>query len=769
MHTDLSTSGLAGGTYNIAVHFTGFSSAGNIADMKLETYTANTMGSCGTFVVPTGTTSAPTVGRNGITATNLANRWVIGTDDEAATPLYAFYTSRKSGSWNDTTSGNGTWSLSSDTTQSSCGCIPVSGSYVIIDSATTVTAVASDSVDFMVIQNGGTFINNSSCTLVVLGDMTVHGTGTFTNNGTFIIDGDLELPSAAVTSSNNVTVSYDLILPSGGSYTQSGGTLTVNGNLIDTGTITLGSGGAISLTGSGATISGTGTIYDSLGTITISNNKTITSGSSFAIGTSSANTTINIASGATLSNAGTVTLNGSVTGAASSSTWVNNANSVLNITGTLLATGTLDASIGPNTINYDGTGAQTIAAPATWYYNLSVSNTGTKSLSTPAQVTNAVTISGSAILDEDSNALTGTAALNMTGTSQLKLQRSVEGVYPELTGLYSLTGGSVILNQTGDSAILYPAVYNNLTINGSKAYDISGISNINNNFYMQNSATLNNNNLLTVDGIFTDSSTGTTTLSEDITVNGIALLAGTLNDGGNNITINGSGGWNLSGGTFGSAGQTIFYSKSGTAQNIGGSSPTSFYNLVINNPGNNVQLNVLPAASTQVIGFLNLTSGNLVTTSSNILLMQDTATVINGSASSYVSGPMIKQGNTNFAFPIGKSGIYAQVGISGLQNVTTQVTAEYFPTAYGTLTPLGSNLSQVSNKEYWMIERSVTSDSLQVELFWTNALRSNIINCPYLTIAHYMGGQWINQGGTAIGGSVCAGTGIGAVTNKRLC
>ena len=757
MHSDLTTTSLAGGTYNIKLHYTGFSASGNVSDLKLETYTGGVMGSAGTHVTTVGPANTPTVVRTGLTLAQLSNAWVCGTNDKNASPLYAYYYSRKTGNWSDTSA----WSLTSGGAGASCGCTPISGSYETIDSGQTITINRNDSAQIIDLLKVGTLIEGSSHSLAVSGNLTTYGTGVFTNNGTTVIQGALILASGTSSSSGSVTAGDAVVLGSGGTYKQTGGTLTLTDEIIDSGTITIGPSGAISINGVGTTISGTGAINDSAGTISISSNKTISSGSSLTFGTATANTTIAIASGTTLSNVGTVTVNGSITGAAASSTWINNAQSNLSITGTILSTGVLDASVSPNTVNYSGSGSQTIKDLVTSYYNLTASNAGAKSLSAAAQVTNALTISGSAILDEGTNILSGTASINMTGASQLKLQRSVADVYPELTGIYSLTGGTVIINQTADSAIISPAQYYNLTLNGTTAYDISGVTTISNNFYLQNSAFLDNNNALTIGGIFTDTSSATTSLSDNITVYGIALKAGTLDDDSNTITINGAGGWNRSGGTFKTYGQTIFAGSS--AQNIGGSGATTFATLVINNPGN-VTLNVSPAAATVVTTNFNLMNGNLITNSTNILRLLDTATVSNGSASSYVSGPHASAWSSAnfFIFPIGNNGVYGQAGISGIIDSTTEVTAQYFNNTYSTLTPRNPSLTQVSHTEYWNISRAVTSDSLQLQLFWTNATNSDMINCSYLTVAYYNGSQWMNEPGAAVNGSVCTGTGSGS-------
>ena len=559
----------------------------------------------------------------------------------------------------------------------------------------------------------------------------------------------------------DATGSY-ISLDSGSTYIQYSGTLTVSGNIIDSGTITASPGGIFNFDGTGAVISGTGAITDSAGTITISDDKTIASGSSLTIGTPTANTTVNIASGATVSNAGSIILYGSITGVDGTSMWLNNAYSSLTVTGDILDIGALDASTPPNTVSYVGNGNQNIAPPVGSYYDLIVTNSGIKQMTADVQVDDAVIIANEAILNEDTFSLNGLGSLNMNDTSGLVLQRSASGEYPELLGVYTLTGGTVTINQTSNSAVVTPAKYYNLVLNGASPYDMSGVDTVQVNFYMFGSATLSNSENICIGDTFTYASSAYSTLYGNVIVPEISILNGTLDDGGDTITIIGEGGWNMSGGNFNSTGQTVFYSDSGIAQVISGSSPATFHHLLINNP-DGVTLSLSPAAATSVSAYLNLTLGNVFTDSLNILLCLDTATSINSSINSYVWGPMQKVGATNFMFPVGKSGIYEPAGISSIIDTATLVTCEYFPASYTTLLPLANNLSQVSNREFWMIERTVTSDSLQVQLYWTDADFSDIENCDNLTIAHYTNYQWNNENAAPVSGSACSGSGSGSV------
>ena len=316
MHTDLSTTTLAGGIYNITVHFTGFGSSGNVSDLKLETNTGGVMGSAGIHLATIGAVSAPTLRRDTITASQIGNTWVAGTNNKYATPLYAYYYSRKTTNWSDTSA----WSFTGGGTGPSCGCTPLNNSYVVIDSANTVTVNANDSVQYIDILNGGALTVSSPNTFTATANMSLYGTGTFTNNGTLALIGALILPPGnSPSSSGSVTVGYETYIPNGGGYSQTGGTLTLNGDLIDSGTITVGPSGAIYLNGISTVISGIATINDSLGTIHITNHKTITAGSVLTLGTTTANTTLAIATGTSVSNGGMVTLKGSMTGASGTS------------------------------------------------------------------------------------------------------------------------------------------------------------------------------------------------------------------------------------------------------------------------------------------------------------------------------------------------------------------------------------------------------------------------------------------------------------------
>lgn len=1175
MHSDISTSGLAGGTYQLGVKFNNLGTQGALTNLKLLTYTGETMGSVGTHVATSGAMGAPQGNRSGLSVASLNNAWVIGTTNKTTTPVFNYVYSRRSGNWSDILGLLGSWSFSVGGL--SCDCLPGASGYAAIRNGHTITINGTDSVKFLDIDTGGQLIINSGASLYCNGDLKMYSSGNMTNNGTLYVTGEVLLGSVASSVVNgNVNVTNGFTVPTGASYTQSSGTLTIGGDLDIKGSMDLGAGAAIALNGSGAHISGTGNFTTAAGgVVAITNNKIIDAGTNLVFGTSGTNTGISLAASSSVTNNGTITINGDLTGSnATTSVWVNGANSTLNVTGNLLSTGRLDAQTAPNTVAYTGSGAQTIKAPLTSYYNLSALTSGTKSLANDVVVNNLVTLGGSAVLDESTYALTGTAGLTMSGTSELKIQRAVAGVYPELDGTYNITGGTVTVNQTADSASIHAGQYYNLQLNGTTPYSISNVTYINGNLDITNAAAITGNNKLTVAGTLTHSSSGISTLTDSIAVGGLVLSGGTLRDGtpdyngGQSINITGAAGFINSGGTFIASNGTLYFSgnaaqtlsgtdaaqtfnnlsinKTGGSVTVTGSTNTlningdltinsgtfdkgtattinltrgnwvnnggdfipgsgivnftstedqaiqgnaasqtfnnltvdkdtttlavggsvssltlngnltltsgvldngtlsdiyiagdminnggqfaagngkvnftgtaaqaitgtalslelnslnvnkssgtlsisgsiaeltfngdvtlsagtfdkgtattinaagnwvsnggtftpgtgtvnfngngaqaidgtggisSFYNAVVNKAtdtltlGNNHILNIggaatltagtinggsgttinltggnwtnngatfTPSTSTVVFNsatgaqaingsaasqtFNNLTiqkgaqtlsiggsttalnvNGNLTITtgtfdkgtaasigiggnwtnngaftkgngtvtfngstaqaiggsnltdfhnltlqntstgvtlgkgvnvsgafvpfqgvihtgSSNLLTLTATATSTPGSSLSYVNGPMKKIGNADFVFPVGKNGKWRRVGVSEIQNNTTEITGEYFDSAYVNTTAMQSPLTEVSLLEYWDVNRTVTSDSVKLTLFWEDASVSGIQNCDYLTMAHFTGGQWIEEPATVNGGSACAGTGAGSITMNR--
>ncbi len=165
------------------------------------------------------------------------------------------------------------------------------------------------------------------------------------------------------------------------------------------------------------------------------------------------------------------------------------------------------------------------------------------------------------------------------------------------------------------------------------------------------------------------------------------------------------------------------YEYNGTVvQATGNGLPSSLTgNLKIDNSSGISMSGVTLSQSTSisVAGLLNLTAAKLTTTSSNLITLNYTATsVLNASASSFISGPVKKIGTDDFIFPVGIGQIYAPIGISGSTNAVLgdEFTAEYIRTnpqgIYGFL--YGSGINHISYVEYWTLDRNIGSTAEKI-------------------------------------------------------
>ena len=217
--------------------------------------------------------------------------------------------------------------------------------------------------------------------------------------------------------------------------------------------------------------------------------------------------------------------------------------------------------------------------------------------------------------------------------------------------------------------------------------------------------------------------------------------------------------------TVGSTTAIVFASNGGRvtldgtgAQSINGDAAKlpEFYNLTINKSANNATLNV----TTLISNNLTLSAGNLVSSSSNLLKILDNATVSSVSNSSYVSGPVRKEGNDAFTFPIGKSGYYRSIGISAPASTGDHFTAEfYMGDSDGTYdhTSKDPSIDHLSHCEYWILDRTNGSSSVSVTMSW-NAPSCGVTALGDLRVARWNGSTWKDHGNGGTTGNTSVGT-----------
>jgi len=201
-------------------------------------------------------------------------------------------------------------------------------------------------------------------------------------------------------------------------------------------------------------------------------------------------------------------------------------------------------------------------------------------------------------------------------------------------------------------------------------------------------------------------------------------------------------------------------------QNLSGSGVYNFNDLTINNTFA-TNPSVILGKDVSITGALALTSGIVYSSSTNILSLSTGATSSSGSATSFVSGPISKTGNTDFIFPTGKGTRWRRASVTNITASSTFV-GEYFNTAFTSTTPVNSPLNNISTTEYWQVSRTGAGNA-NLSLHWEDASASGIDNCADLTIARWNGASWDERPATTVGGSSCAGTGTGRlITNAAL-
>ncbi len=202
-----------------------------------------------------------------------------------------------------------------------------------------------------------------------------------------------------------------------------------------------------------------------------------------------------------------------------------------------------------------------------------------------------------------------------------------------------------------------------------------------------------------------------------------------------------------------------------TEQTMSGTATTTFNNLEVNNTAASGGVTV--SAVINVSNRLTLTDGVITTSASSPLVMNAGSSSSSGSAASYVSGPMQKEGSTAFVFPLGDGGSWARLAIGTPSSVTT-FEAEYINSGYANTTSLATSpaptLNNVSTVEHWSLTRQAGIGTVVVDIYWENASSSDITDCTDLKLARWSGGAWENTYNTS-GSGVCAGTGSGFISS----
>ncbi|WP_224994873.1 T9SS type A sorting domain-containing protein [Cesiribacter sp. SM1] len=242
-----------------------------------------------------------------------------------------------------------------------------------------------------------------------------------------------------------------------------------------------------------------------------------------------------------------------------------------------------------STFNFNGSD-QLITSNNQPFGNTKFASSGTKTLEDAATINGTLTIEPGTTLDQNGETLT------------------VAGDWVNAGGTYRHAGGKVILNGAG------PAVQN---INSLEQafYDIEF------------------------------SNAGHKILQQDLVVDGDLVISTGATLDANDFDINLGGDW-MSNGTYNSRETTLYLSGTTTQQNIGGNSPTTFYNLEISNPSVQV-ISDQSLKSTLTLGAgVQFDPDGTLSTPANFTLLSDNLLTANVAAlpdGAAITGEMVVQ------------------------------------------------------------------------------------------------------------------------------
>ncbi len=169
------------------------------------------------------------------------------------------------------------------------------------------------------------------------------------------------------------------------------------------------------------------------------------------------------------------------------------------------------------------------------------------------------------------------------------------------------------------------------------------------------------------------------------------------------------------------SGYTVFESSSKAEQLISGDKPTDLYDVLFNklNTVGDIELkNQLSISGTANFhqGILRIQEEERAT-----IHFQKGSKAINASDKSYVEGKVLKIGNHDFGFPVGKKGHYGYAGMAAPKKTLTAIQAEYF---YANSNDLASHklktgvIEVINDQEYWEIKNTNNDEMVVLTLGW---------------------------------------------------
>ncbi len=178
-----------------------------------------------------------------------------------------------------------------------------------------------------------------------------------------------------------------------------------------------------------------------------------------------------------------------------------------------------------------------------------------------------------------------------------------------------------------------------------------------------------------------------------------------------------------------------------------------------------------------ISGHLTLIQGVVASTITNTITFDSGATSDNGDVDSYLTGPVKREGTTDFTYPLGDGAYFAPMKLANIAggNASTVFTAEYIQGTPPNTTSTSAGLEYVSGWESWDVSAAVSiPTSADITLYYESAVNSDITDVTTgasqdLFLGLYDGSQWNDQAtsiGNSISGSSPTPLGTGAETGS---
>ena len=170
-------------------------------------------------------------------------------------------------------------------------------------------------------------------------------------------------------------------------------------------------------------------------------------------------------------------------------------------------------------------------------------------------------------------------------------------------------------------------------------------------------------------------------------------------------------------------GLTLF--SGATAQEISGEQISYFYDVNFNNSTIGPNAIILKNSIT-IANNAEFNDGIVKTeTTAATIIFENEAIASNASNDSFVDGVVLKEGDTDFDFPVGDSGFLRPTLMSAPEAPSAIFTAEYIfenPNQTYPLENKGPNIELVNDSEYWIVENSSGAEEVFITLSWNDAV-----------------------------------------------